>query len=54
MLEMVSDELPVLVSVTFCAALVVFTAWLVNVKLDGAKETAGAVATMPVPVRLID
>src|SRR5256712_666884 len=44
-----SAALPVLFSVTVCAALVVFTSWLANVKLVGERLTRGAV---PVPVRL--
>jgi hypothetical protein len=40
---------PVLVSVTVCAALVVFSAWLLKVRLVGASPTAG-VGFAPVPV----
>ena len=48
MLLIVSEAAPELVSVTVCAALVVFTVWLANIKLAGDKFTPGAV---PVPVR---
>src|SRR2546427_11379364 len=44
-----SAAVPVLLSVTLCAALVVFTSWLANVRLVGERLTKGAV---PVPVRL--
>ncbi len=46
---MLNVALPVLVSVTDCAALVVPTAWLGNKRLAGERLTAGAV---PVPLRL--
>ncbi len=45
----VNDTLPVFVSVTACAALVVLTCWFPNERLVGEKLTAGAV---PVPARL--
>ena len=48
MLPIVSEAVPELVSVKDCAALVVFKAWLTNVRLAGDKFTPGAV---PVPVR---
>lgn len=49
---MVSAAVPVFVSVTGCAALVVFTCWLANVRFEGARFTAGAgVPEVPVPVR---
>lgn len=50
MLVMVRVALPVLVSVTVCAALVVPTLTLLKVKLAGKSWTAGAV--VPMPVRL--
>jgi len=49
MLVIVSGALPVLLSVTAFAALVVFTAWLPNDSEVGDKLTTGAT---PVPVRL--
>ncbi len=45
----VNDALPVFVSVTACAALVVLTCWFPNERLVGEKLTAG---TVPVPARL--
>src|SRR4029077_16070743 len=47
----VSAALPVFVSVTVCAALVVFSTWLPNARLVGARPTPGAEAD-PVPLRL--
>ena len=44
--------MPELVSVTFCAALGVFTVWLPKLRLAVDKVTAGAFAAVPVPVRL--
>ena len=52
MLVMLNAALPVLVRVTVCAVLVVPTSWLGNVRLVGAKLTAGAERVTPVPVRL--
>ena len=43
---------PLLVSVTGCAELVVFSVWLLKVRLPGDSVTAGALAAAPVPVRL--
>ncbi len=40
--EMLSAALPVLVSVMFCAALVVCTYWLANDRLEGVSDTTGA------------
>lgn len=51
MLVMLKAAVPLLVSVTGCAALVVPSACVPNVRLVADKLTAGAV---PVPVRLID
>jgi len=48
MLVMLSGPLPVLLSVTVCAVLVVPAGWLPKERLLGAKPAAGAV---PVPVR---
>src|SRR5712692_2717892 len=48
---MLSAALPVLVSVTVCAALVVLIVWLANVRLAGDRLTAGAAVEVPVPVR---
>jgi len=53
MLVMLNAALPVFVSVTACAALVVPTCWLVNVKLDADKLTTGAGAGVPVPLRVM-
>ncbi len=50
MLVMLRATLPVFVSVTFCAALVVPTSWLAKVRLAADRLTTGAV---PVPVRLM-
>jgi hypothetical protein len=49
MLLMVREAVPVLVSVMDCAALVVFTVWLENVRLAGDRLTPGD--EVPVPVR---
>jgi hypothetical protein len=48
MLLIVSAALPVLVSVTLRAALVVPTVWLVNVSAVGFRDTAGAAAALTV------
>jgi hypothetical protein len=48
-LVMVREAVPVFVSVMDCAVLVVFTVWLVNVRLVGDKLTPGE--DVPVPVR---
>jgi hypothetical protein len=45
----VRGPVPVLVSVTVCAALVVFSVWLPNVRLVGARVTAG-VGIAPIPL----
>ncbi len=45
MLLKVSAAVPVLVNLTACAALVVPTVWLANVKLAGDKLTTGTAAT---------
>jgi len=52
MLVIFSTALPVLVSVTGCDALVVLVCWLVNVRLEVDRLTAGAAA--PVPVRVME
>jgi hypothetical protein len=49
MLLIESGPVPLLLSVTVCAALVVPTFWLANVRLVGARLAAGAV---PLPLRL--
>ena len=49
MLEMVNGAPPLFVSVIVCAALVVPTGWLANVRLAGDRLTAEAV---PMPVKL--
>jgi hypothetical protein len=54
MLVMASAALPVLVSVTICAALVVFTCWLANVKFDDDRLTVGAGTAVPVPLSVIE
>lgn len=51
MLLMLSDAVPELVSVTDCAALVVFNVWLAKVRLVGDNDTAGLFGAAPVPVR---
>ena len=53
MLVMASAALPVLVSVTICAALVVFTCWLANVKFDDDRLAVGAGIAVPVPLSVI-
>jgi hypothetical protein len=53
MLVMLRVAVPVFLRVTLWAALVVPTAWLVKVRLVADKLTAGALAAVPVPVRLI-
>jgi hypothetical protein len=53
MLVMVSAALPVLVSVTICAALVEFSCWLANVKFDDDRLTVGAGIAVPVPLSVI-
>src|SRR5713226_6167408 len=53
MLVMLSAALPVLVSVTVCAALAVFNCWLAKVRLGAERLTTGAEAAAPVPVRLM-
>src|SRR5437879_11049277 len=52
MLVTLSSALPVLLSVTDCAALVVFSSWLPKLKFVADKLTMGAGAA-PVPVRLM-
>jgi hypothetical protein len=47
MLLIVSGADPVLVSVTVCAVLLVFTNWLPKLRLAGDKDTAGAVVPVP-------
>src|SRR5713226_4780622 len=49
-----SEALPVLESVTDCAALVVPTGWLAKVSEEAERLTTGAEAAAPVPVRLTD
>src|SRR5580658_8777104 len=51
MLTMVNGEPPLLVRVTFCAALVTFTFWFPKLKLAGENEAVGAPDPVPVPVR---
>ena len=51
MLVMFSVPLPVLVSVTLLATLVVPTAWLAKLRPETLKLTAGAMAVAPVPVK---
>ena len=51
-LAMFSKAVPVLVSVTVCAALGVLSCWLANVRVVADKLTAGAAAVVPLPVRL--
>src|SRR5437870_10009620 len=52
MLVMFDEALPVLLSVTAWVPLLVPTSWLAKVRLAGERLTAGAVAAVPVPVRL--
>jgi hypothetical protein len=54
MLVRLSEALPVLESVTDCAALVVPTVWLAKVSEEAERLTTGAEAAAPVPVRLTD
>jgi hypothetical protein len=54
MFVMFNAALPVLVSVTDCDPLVVFSVWLANVRLELERFTAGAEAPAPVPLRLMD
>src|SRR5260370_710195 len=49
-----SEALPVLESVTDCAALVVPTVWLAKASEEAERLTTGAEAAAPVPVRLTD
>jgi hypothetical protein len=49
MLVIESEDNPVLVSVIFCAALVLCSGWFAKVRLEGESVTAGAPVT-PVPV----
>src|SRR5689334_22976560 len=49
-LLMTSDALPVLVSVTLCGALVVFTRWPPKSRLAGLMLTAGVIGSAPAPV----
>jgi hypothetical protein len=50
---MLSAALPVLVSVTICAALVEFICWLANTRFDTDKFTVGAGTVVPVPLSVI-
>jgi hypothetical protein len=50
---MASAALPVLVSVTICAALVELTCWLANVKFDDDRLTVGAGTAVPAPLSVI-
>ncbi len=52
MLLIVSVAVPLLVSVTACAALVLPTCWLPKLRLVLERVTAGAAGATPVPVRL--
>ena len=52
MLLIASVAVPLLVSVAGCAELVVFSVWLLKLRLVGDSVTAGAPATAPVPVTL--
>src|SRR5271169_844176 len=52
MLVRFSNAVPVLVSVTYCAALAVLSCWLANVRVVADKLTAGAATVVPLPVRL--
>ena len=49
MLLIVAAELPLLLSVMVCAALAIFTVWLLNIRLEGTSEMVG---NWPVPVKL--
>src|SRR5947209_4085026 len=49
MVVMASAALPVLVTVTFCAALVVPTAWLAKPSVAGERDTPGTGVVVPVP-----
>src|SRR5436309_121493 len=50
MLMMRRGALPVLVSVTLCGALVVFTRWPPKSRLAGLMLTAGVISSAPAPV----
>ena len=52
MLLMVRVAVPLLVSVTACAALVVPTTWLPKLRLVVERVAAGPVVVAPVPLRL--
>ena len=51
---MVRDALPLLVSVTVCAELVVLTWWFPKLKLVGFRLTAGADEDVPEPLNATD
>jgi hypothetical protein len=52
MLVIFNVAVPVFLSVTDCAALVVLITWLAKFRPVGVKLTAGEAALAPVPVRL--
>src|SRR5437870_3167729 len=52
MLVMFNEALPVLLRVTACADRKGVAWWMAKVRLAGERLTAGAVAAVPVPVRL--
>ena len=54
MLWMVRAALPLLVSVTVCAELVVLTWWFPKLKLVGLRLTTGADAVVPEPLNATD
>jgi hypothetical protein len=54
MLWMVRAALPLLVSVTVRAALVVLTCWFPKLKLVGLRLTTGADAVVPEPLNATD
>jgi hypothetical protein len=51
MLVMLNEAVPVLVRVTGCAALDVFTVWLPKLRVVGDRLATGAGAAVPVPVK---
>src|SRR2546427_10427178 len=52
MLVMLNQAVPLLLRLTAWVPLLVPTSWLAKVRLAGERLTAGAVAAVPVPVRL--
>src|SRR5260370_31208368 len=53
MFVMVSLAEPLLVRLMFCAALVVHSAWMANVRLAGVRLSSGTLLLIPRPERVI-